>query len=112
MPVFSRSDEGCLEKLKFRVFEGGFQGLPATVQLQGRDRLVWITEAACNTASQTPTAGLLSRDGEQSIRGHLQIAALGGRFMLIFKKAREKRNLPYKFAAGDRMLSVRAGVAV
>ena len=34
LPVFSRSDEGCLEKLKFRVFEGGFQGLPATVQLE------------------------------------------------------------------------------
>lgn len=74
--------------------------------------MAWITEAACNTALQTLTAGLLSRDGEQSIRGHLEIAALGGRFILIFKKAREKRNLPYKFAAGDRMLGVRAGAAV
>ena len=62
--------------------------------------MVLITEAACNTALQTPTAGLLSRDCEQSVRGHLQIAALGDRFILIFKKAREKRNLSYKFAAG------------
>jgi len=34
LPIFSLSDEGCLDKLKFQVFEGGLEGLPTSMQLE------------------------------------------------------------------------------
>lgn len=34
LPIFSLSDEGCLDKLKFQVFEGGLKGLPTSMLLE------------------------------------------------------------------------------
>lgn len=88
LPASGLCDEGCLKKWQFWVFEGGLQGLPATMQPEDETGRYWSWVLS--------TKNFADIDGWASVEKlWTESTILEGRFTLISKGAKEERSLSY-----------------